>query len=218
MGQKINPLGFRLGTTQSHHSLWFAQPKNYSKGLQEDQKIRNCIKNFVKKKYKNIFWRRGNCTYRDSKTNRCDSSHNIYGIPKIINRKKTETNRRITDTCTKRTELWKPKTQYCYHKNFKSLKEPKYSRRIYSWTIKEKSFFSKSNEKSYRINRTGGYKRNSSTNCGTSGWKRNCTSRMDSRREGSSTNHSSKNGLLFVYSKNYLWGIRHKNLDIYRQE
>ena len=32
MGQKANPLGFRLGTTQSHHSLWFAQPKNYSKG------------------------------------------------------------------------------------------------------------------------------------------------------------------------------------------
>nr|YP_010145922.1 ribosomal protein S3 [Vernicia montana]QQO79762.1 ribosomal protein S3 [Vernicia montana] len=52
MGQKINPLGFRLGTTQNHHSLWFAQPKNYSEGLQEDQKIRNCIKNYVKKKTK----------------------------------------------------------------------------------------------------------------------------------------------------------------------
>ncbi|KAL6312108.1 hypothetical protein AAG906_021917 [Vitis piasezkii] len=49
MGQKINPLGFRLGTTQGHHSLWFAQPKNYSKGLQEDQKIRDCIKNYVQK-------------------------------------------------------------------------------------------------------------------------------------------------------------------------
>nr|YP_010468460.1 ribosomal protein S3 [Aesculus hippocastanum]UVF31570.1 ribosomal protein S3 [Aesculus hippocastanum] len=49
MGQKINPLGFRLGTTQSHHSLWFAQPKNYSEGLQEDQKIRDCIKNYVQK-------------------------------------------------------------------------------------------------------------------------------------------------------------------------
>nr|QZF76594.1 ribosomal protein S3 [Thunbergia erecta] len=50
MGQKINPLGFRLGTTQSHHSLWFAQPKNYSEGLQEDQKIRDFIKNYVQKK------------------------------------------------------------------------------------------------------------------------------------------------------------------------
>nr|QBC72619.1 ribosomal protein S3 [Simmondsia chinensis]QBC72620.1 ribosomal protein S3 [Simmondsia chinensis] len=49
MGQKINPLGFRLGITQNHYSLWFAQPKTYSEGLQEDQKIRNCIKNYVQK-------------------------------------------------------------------------------------------------------------------------------------------------------------------------
>nr|YP_010686310.1 ribosomal protein S3 [Cyclamen graecum]WBR35217.1 ribosomal protein S3 [Cyclamen graecum] len=49
MGQKINPLGFRLGTTQSHYSLWFAQPKNYSEGLEEDKKIRDCIKNYVQK-------------------------------------------------------------------------------------------------------------------------------------------------------------------------
>ena len=39
MGQKINPLGFRLGTTQKHHSFWFAQPKNYSEGLQEDKEL-----------------------------------------------------------------------------------------------------------------------------------------------------------------------------------
>nr|AWI70812.1 ribosomal protein S3 [Prestonia portobellensis] len=53
MGQKINPLGFRLGTTQGHHSLWFAQPKNYLEGLQEDQKIRDCIKNSVQNNMKN---------------------------------------------------------------------------------------------------------------------------------------------------------------------
>nr|YP_009570903.1 ribosomal protein S3 [Mesembryanthemum cordifolium]QBC68054.1 ribosomal protein S3 [Mesembryanthemum cordifolium]WQB39062.1 ribosomal protein S3 [Mesembryanthemum cordifolium] len=52
MGQKINPLGFRLGTTQDHYSLWFAQPKNYSEGLQEDQKIRDCIQNYVQKNTK----------------------------------------------------------------------------------------------------------------------------------------------------------------------
>nr|YP_009500137.1 ribosomal protein S3 [Aconitum contortum]YP_009584334.1 ribosomal protein S3 [Aconitum brachypodum]YP_010031181.1 ribosomal protein S3 [Aconitum pendulum]YP_010127533.1 ribosomal protein S3 [Aconitum flavum]YP_010292187.1 ribosomal protein S3 [Aconitum nagarum]YP_010313263.1 ribosomal protein S3 [Aconitum duclouxii]YP_010313346.1 ribosomal protein S3 [Aconitum stylosum]WCI19558.1 ribosomal protein S3 [Aconitum vilmorinianum]AXC47074.1 ribosomal protein S3 [Aconitum contortum]QBL56338.1 len=52
MGQKINPLGFRLGTTQSHHSVWFAQPKSYSEGLQEDKKIQDCIKNYVKKNTK----------------------------------------------------------------------------------------------------------------------------------------------------------------------
>ena len=52
MGQKINPLGFRLGATQGHYSLWFAQPKSYSKDIQEDQKIRNCIKNYVQKNMK----------------------------------------------------------------------------------------------------------------------------------------------------------------------
>nr|YP_010642921.1 ribosomal protein S3 [Saxifraga tangutica]WBQ56158.1 ribosomal protein S3 [Saxifraga tangutica] len=55
MGQKINPLGFRLGTTRSHDSLWFAQPKNYSEGLQEDQKIRDCINNYVQKNTKITF-------------------------------------------------------------------------------------------------------------------------------------------------------------------
>lgn len=52
MGQKINPLGFRLGTTQRHHSLWFAKPKNYSKGLEEDKKIRDFIKNYVQNNMK----------------------------------------------------------------------------------------------------------------------------------------------------------------------
>nr|YP_009414767.1 ribosomal protein S3 [Platycodon grandiflorus]YP_009414800.1 ribosomal protein S3 [Platycodon grandiflorus]ARR27772.1 ribosomal protein S3 [Platycodon grandiflorus]ARR27791.1 ribosomal protein S3 [Platycodon grandiflorus]UBK12171.1 ribosomal protein S3 [Platycodon grandiflorus]UBK12204.1 ribosomal protein S3 [Platycodon grandiflorus]UXO94469.1 ribosomal protein S3 [Platycodon grandiflorus] len=49
MAQKINPLGFRLGTTQSHHSIWFAKPKDYSANLQEDEKIRDYIKNYVQK-------------------------------------------------------------------------------------------------------------------------------------------------------------------------
>nr|YP_009446205.1 ribosomal protein S3 [Lupinus westianus]ATY40630.1 ribosomal protein S3 [Lupinus westianus]UBK10511.1 ribosomal protein S3 [Lupinus westianus var. aridorum] len=52
MGQKINPLGFRLGTTQSHDSLWFAQPTNYSNNLQEDKKIRDCITNYIEKNIK----------------------------------------------------------------------------------------------------------------------------------------------------------------------
>ena len=39
------------------------------------------------KKYKNILWCRGNCTYRDSKKNRSDSGHNLYGIPKVISRR-----------------------------------------------------------------------------------------------------------------------------------
>nr|QBE88784.1 ribosomal protein S3 [Pharnaceum aurantium] len=49
MARQINPLGFRLGTTQNHYSVWFAQPKNYPEGIKEDLKIRNLIKNFVTK-------------------------------------------------------------------------------------------------------------------------------------------------------------------------
>nr|YP_010945667.1 ribosomal protein S3 [Trifolium lupinaster]AIJ28058.1 ribosomal protein S3 [Trifolium lupinaster]WGN98526.1 ribosomal protein S3 [Trifolium lupinaster] len=50
MGQKIHPLGFRLGTTQSHDSIWFAQPRDYSENLKEDKIIRDCIKNYIQKK------------------------------------------------------------------------------------------------------------------------------------------------------------------------
>jgi small subunit ribosomal protein S3 len=48
MAQKINPLGFRLGVTQNDRSHWFAQQRNYSKDLREDQKIRTCIENYVR--------------------------------------------------------------------------------------------------------------------------------------------------------------------------
>nr|AGS44011.1 ribosomal protein S3 [Vicia faba]QJQ79520.1 ribosomal protein S3 [Vicia faba] len=49
MGQKIHPLGFRLGTTQSHDSIWFAQPRIYSENVKEDKIIRDCIKNYIQK-------------------------------------------------------------------------------------------------------------------------------------------------------------------------
>nr|WEY30541.1 ribosomal protein S3 [Cuscuta gronovii] len=50
MGQKINPLGLRLGINQDHYSIWFSQPKTYSESLQEDQKIRSFIRSYIKNK------------------------------------------------------------------------------------------------------------------------------------------------------------------------
>ncbi|MCK5071018.1 MAG: 30S ribosomal protein S3 [Desulfocapsa sp.] len=44
MGQKVNPLGFRLGITRTWDSIWYAN-KDYSKNLIEDQKIRKFLKN-----------------------------------------------------------------------------------------------------------------------------------------------------------------------------
>nr|YP_009668597.1 ribosomal protein S3 [Haplomitrium blumei]QCW59372.1 ribosomal protein S3 [Haplomitrium blumei] len=53
MGQKINPLGFRLGITQNHRSHWFAKPKKYSQLLGEDNKIRDCIEGYVRESVRN---------------------------------------------------------------------------------------------------------------------------------------------------------------------
>lgn len=43
MGQKIHPIGFRLGITQEHRSRWFADFSRYPDLLQEDYKIRKYI-------------------------------------------------------------------------------------------------------------------------------------------------------------------------------
>jgi small subunit ribosomal protein S3 len=43
MGQKINPIGFRLGITQEHRSRWYADTRKYSEVLQEDYIIRQHI-------------------------------------------------------------------------------------------------------------------------------------------------------------------------------
>lgn len=44
MGQKIHPIGFRLGITQEHLSRWYADPKRYPELLQEDHKIRQYVR------------------------------------------------------------------------------------------------------------------------------------------------------------------------------
>ena len=44
MGQKINPIGLRLGVNRGWDSTWFAKKKDFGKFLIEDFKIRNYIK------------------------------------------------------------------------------------------------------------------------------------------------------------------------------
>ena len=43
MGQKVNPLGFRLGITKTWKSKWYEE-RNYAKWLKEDLKIREFVK------------------------------------------------------------------------------------------------------------------------------------------------------------------------------
>ncbi|MGI6394031.1 MAG: 30S ribosomal protein S3 [bacterium] len=43
MGQKVNPIGLRLGVTRTWESVWYSH-KNYSKWLHEDLNIRKVVK------------------------------------------------------------------------------------------------------------------------------------------------------------------------------
>ena len=47
MGQKINPIGLRLGINRGWDSTWFAKKKDFGKYLIEDFQIRK----YIKKKY-----------------------------------------------------------------------------------------------------------------------------------------------------------------------
>ena len=44
MGQKVNPVGFRVGVTHAWGSRWFAPKKTFGAFLVEDQKIREVCK------------------------------------------------------------------------------------------------------------------------------------------------------------------------------
>ncbi len=48
MGQKINPVGFRLGIIKGWDSNWYDE-KNYAGKLQEDMMVRNYLRNRLKK-------------------------------------------------------------------------------------------------------------------------------------------------------------------------
>ena len=44
MGQKVNPVGFRLGINRGWDSVWYAKKKDFGNYLIEDFKIREYIK------------------------------------------------------------------------------------------------------------------------------------------------------------------------------
>ena len=47
MGQKVNPIGLRVGINRGWDSIWFAKKREYGKFLIEDYKIRDYIKKNV---------------------------------------------------------------------------------------------------------------------------------------------------------------------------
>jgi small subunit ribosomal protein S3 len=48
MGQKVNPIGFRLGVNRTWDSRWFADGAEYAKLLHEDFRIREYLRENLK--------------------------------------------------------------------------------------------------------------------------------------------------------------------------
>jgi small subunit ribosomal protein S3 len=48
MGQKVHPIGIRLGIVKRHNANWYASPKNYADYLLKDLEVRD----FLQKKLK----------------------------------------------------------------------------------------------------------------------------------------------------------------------
>lgn len=48
MGQKINPIAFRLGVNKNHESVWFASGQEYVNNFHEDLKVKKYVKSRLK--------------------------------------------------------------------------------------------------------------------------------------------------------------------------
>ena len=44
MGQKVNPIGIRLGISRDHNSVWYAEKNKYQKLLLNDFLVREFLK------------------------------------------------------------------------------------------------------------------------------------------------------------------------------
>jgi len=48
MGQKVNPIAYRLGVNKQHDSIWYAEGKDYVKNLHEDLMLKKYVTNKLK--------------------------------------------------------------------------------------------------------------------------------------------------------------------------
>ncbi|MFT6756625.1 MAG: small subunit ribosomal protein S3, partial [Chitinophagales bacterium] len=49
MGQKVHPIGIRLGIIKDHNSVWYANSKNYAKNLINDIQVREYVEKKLEK-------------------------------------------------------------------------------------------------------------------------------------------------------------------------
>nr|WVH38981.1 30S ribosomal protein S3 [Ulva taeniata] len=119
MGQKIHPLGLRLGITQKHRSVWFSKFDNYPRLILEDKNIRSYIfKKYSKAHIIDVLIKRYRTTQNIETKEPIDLvevSINTALPSKILNRKNrneslTELKSKLENICYKE-RLNKPKVE-----------------------------------------------------------------------------------------------------------
>ena len=50
MGQKVHPIGIRLGVVKRHNANWYASPKQYAEYLLKDLQVREFLTKKLKKR------------------------------------------------------------------------------------------------------------------------------------------------------------------------
>ena len=63
MGQKVSPIGLRLGINKTWESKWFAESKDFSKYLNNDYKIRKYLEKKLKDAAVSSVLRNSSCKY-----------------------------------------------------------------------------------------------------------------------------------------------------------
>ena len=82
MGQKIHPLGLRLGITQKHRSKWFATKKNYPRLILEDRFFRNyLLKTYPEAKIVDIQVIRGRILEKDGTDEKFEKTKVVIYTP-----------------------------------------------------------------------------------------------------------------------------------------
>ena len=55
MGQKVSPVGLRIGINKDWESKWYANDKDFAKYLQNDNQIRKFLLKEIKKEQKYLY-------------------------------------------------------------------------------------------------------------------------------------------------------------------
>ena len=140
MGQKVNPVGFRLGVNRGWDSVWYAKKKDFGNYLIEDFKIREYIK-------KNVINSGVSKVMIERTSNKCYVT--IYtSRPGFVIGKKGSDIDKIKNNLSKFTTNE-------VNLNIKEVKKT-WNKCIFScWkhctTVSKKNFIQKSHEKSYAI-------------------------------------------------------------------